>query len=265
MKKLFLMTTAIVALATVGATANAADLAYKAAPLPIPVYSWSGCYIGGHVGYGKGQTAHNFQFDDVTPDFNTAEYYFNNDFNNSGAVGGLQGGCNYQTGHFVVGIEGDYSWANLKGSYSFADPAAADSASFSSNIDRLSSIRARFGLAEDRALVYITMGFAWAHTKYSYALNDSDTAAVAANYGFTSSGMVAGAGAAYALTDSWSVRAEYLHYMFGSNNDLLPSFPAFDTGPGYNDHFKVRTVDVIRVGLDWKFNWGKAPAVVTKY
>jgi hypothetical protein len=32
-----------------------------------------------------------------------------------------------------------------------------------------------------------------------------------------------------------------------------PGHPALDTGPGFNDHVTLKTVDVIRVGADWKF------------
>lgn len=251
MKKFLLASVAT--LAIIG-TASAADLRVRAPVYvqPVPVYSWTGCYIGGHVGYGKGQSSHNFQFDDVTNNFGTTEYYFTNNFDNKGGVYGGQAGCNYQVGHFVFGVEGDYSWANLNASYNFAD--LPDSASFSSKVDSLASIRGRFGLAEDRALLYVTMGAAWANLKYSYALLDADTANVAASYSFKSKdGIVVGAGAQYALTNWLILRAEYLHYTFGTDNLLTPSFPALDTGPGFNDHVTLKDVDVIRIGADWKF------------
>jgi outer membrane immunogenic protein len=260
MKKLLLTSAAV--LGIVG-TASAADMPIKApVVVPVPLFSWTGCYIGGHVGYGKGQTSQNFQFDDVTNNFNTAEYYFTNNFNNRGGVYGLQGGCNYQAGRFVFGLEGDYSWADLNSSYAFA--ANNDSASFHSKIDNLSSIRGRFGLAEDRALLYVTMGWAWAKFKYSYALADQDTGNAAAAYSTTADGIVLGAGVNYALTDWLILRAEYLHYALNKDIFLVPSFltnAAFDTGPGFNDHVTVKNIDVIRVGADWKFNWWGAPAV----
>lgn len=51
MKKL-LTSASILVLGSVAA--SAADLPMKAAPMvaPIPVFSWTGCYIGGHVGGG---------------------------------------------------------------------------------------------------------------------------------------------------------------------------------------------------------------------
>lgn len=238
-------------------TASAADLGVRpAAPLPVPLFSWTGCYIGGHVGYGKGQSSQNFQFDDVSNNFNTTEYYFTNNFDNKGGVYGLQGGCNYQVGRFVFGLEGDYSWANLNASYSFADNN--DTATFSSKVDSLASVRGRFGIAEDRALLYATMGWAWAKYKYSYALNDQDTGLAAASFSPNADGIVVGAGVNYALTDWLILRAEYLHYALNKDYALPASFlvnPALDTGPGFNDHVTLKNIDVIRLGADWKFNW----------
>ena len=57
MKKLFLATTAFVVLAA--ASAGAADMSVSRpvyAPAPVPVYSWTGLYFGGNVGYSWGQS-----------------------------------------------------------------------------------------------------------------------------------------------------------------------------------------------------------------
>jgi outer membrane immunogenic protein len=57
MKKLSLATTAFVVLAA--ASAGAADMSARpvyAPPAPAPVYSWTGIYWGGNVGYSWGQS-----------------------------------------------------------------------------------------------------------------------------------------------------------------------------------------------------------------
>jgi outer membrane immunogenic protein len=83
--------------------AQAADMALKAAPVYIP--TWTGCYVGGHAGYGKGDATHHVQFDDVAP----AEFISTDNFSPKGFAGGAQGGCQLQTGNFLWGIEGDYA------------------------------------------------------------------------------------------------------------------------------------------------------------
>jgi outer membrane immunogenic protein len=219
----------------------------------VPVFSWTGCYVGGHGGYGKGQTSQNVSFDDIN---RGGEYHPAYNFDNKGGVYGLQGGCNYQVGLFVAGIEGDYSWANLNESRSFVDPIEdapnVDSATFNSKIDALASIRGRFGIAADRALVYATMGWGWANFKYSYLLNDQGVVNAAA-FSTTADGVVLGAGVNYAWTNWLILRAEYLHYAVNKDIDLASSILVNTTGPQWGDRAGITNVDVVRVGLDWKF------------
>jgi len=91
-----------------------------------------------------------------------------------GAVAGGQVGVNYQYGGYVIGAEGDAGWADWEG----ADSAA--------------SLRLRAGFASGRFLVYATGGLAFAD--------------------FDNLGWVAGGGLEYALSDHWTVGAEYLYY-----------------------------------------------------
>jgi outer membrane immunogenic protein len=109
MKKLLVASAAFAVLFT--GSAWAADVVppltpygvWRAAPRPVlvPFFTWTGCYVGGNVG---GLWDKNDWNDSVLGDFgsNTA----------SGAVGGLQGGCNYQVGGWVFGLQGDYDWTN---------------------------------------------------------------------------------------------------------------------------------------------------------
>jgi outer membrane immunogenic protein len=72
---------------------------YRPPPVAVPLFTWTGCYVGGNVG---GLWARSDWNDDVFGDFGTGTA--------SGAVGGVQVGCNYQTGAWVFGIQGDYDW-----------------------------------------------------------------------------------------------------------------------------------------------------------
>src|SRR2546421_12472336 len=112
MKKLLLTSVALSAL--FGGSAIAADLraapAYRAAP--VAFFSWTGCYVGGHVGYGRSSYNQQIQFDDT----NTApERTFTDNLSPNGVVGGAQGGCNYQAGLVVYGVEGGDSRAKRSG------------------------------------------------------------------------------------------------------------------------------------------------------
>ena len=106
-----------VALIALTGFANAADMPLKAAPVPVYVSTWTGCYIGGHAGYGKEHSSD--QYTMVEPgifgpdrDYNDQPMPITNGYDNKGFVGGGQGGCQYQTGSFLWGIEGDWSSFN---------------------------------------------------------------------------------------------------------------------------------------------------------
>jgi outer membrane immunogenic protein len=108
---------AAVALAGLGAVpALAADLGtpapppYKAPP-PVPVYSWSGCYVAGGGGYGMwNQDVFTIDSDsgNVTGPTTTA--------GGRGWFGTGQVGCDFQfAGDFVIGAFGDWDFADIHG------------------------------------------------------------------------------------------------------------------------------------------------------
>ena len=170
--------------------ALAADLArrppppYKAPP-PVPVFSWTGFYIGGHGGYGLS----NSQGLDL-----------------KGGFAGGQVGYNYQMNNFVWGIEGDGAWADISQTNPFGVPLTKVS------FDSLASLRARLGVAFGNALLYGTGGGGWGHLKLS-AVGLSDSTWL--------SGWTAGAGIEYAFTPNWTGKVEYLHYGFGGSETLF--------------------------------------------
>src|SRR5262245_28741724 len=136
MKKLFLGSISLLAL-NAGGSALAADMPVKARPAPPPaVYSWTGCYGGGFVGYGWGNSQHRSLDPRARPGF--VEPFFppgespgvrlvsesgfravsgdiTPSFDMSGALGGFNVGCQYQFGWWLIGIEGDGAVTNKDG------------------------------------------------------------------------------------------------------------------------------------------------------
>ena len=74
------------------------------------VFSWTGFYIGGHVGGAWSR----IDWSDVSL---TGEPVDND---SRGFIGGGQVGFNWQAGNIVVGIEATYSGTNLDGSFTSA-------------------------------------------------------------------------------------------------------------------------------------------------
>src|SRR5262249_4741191 len=102
-----LIATAAVALATVG-TAGAADLPVKAPPMvaAAPVYTWTGCYVSGGVGYGMWNQDH---FGETLP----GGLQLTGEITSGGRgwLGRVGVGCDYQVSpQFLIGAFGDFDF-----------------------------------------------------------------------------------------------------------------------------------------------------------
>src|SRR5215510_6319992 len=102
----------LTALAT---SAIAADLPVKAPPPPpAPVWTWSGPYIGAHIG--GGWVNRDFFIEDIEVDQRLRFFEpFDTRHHASGVVGGGQVGINWQFPGtaWVVGMEGDFSGTDI--------------------------------------------------------------------------------------------------------------------------------------------------------
>jgi outer membrane immunogenic protein len=272
MKKNLLAGVAGVALLA-SAPAHAADLGrptYKAPPppppvvAPVPYFSWTGCYIGGHVGGGWGRK----DFSDPTGD-NFADHGDVIRVDTSGFLGGGQVGCDWQfTPNWVIGIEGAASWADLKGDTDFVNfPVEGATETFHAKTDFLASVTGRIGWTWDRWMLYAKGGAAWSHDKYKIdGFGDVVFLCIVGNPctpPFTASetrtGWTVGAGVEWAFWSNWSAKLEYDFYDFGSrrvtfvdSNDI--PFPA-DVD---------QRIHTVKFGINYRFNWGKAP-VAARY
>ena len=75
-------------------------------------FSWTGCYIGGHIGglWAKKDWTNR---DPLLAPLGTS--FGSHDADSW--LGGVQAGCDYQfAGGFVIGIQGDYAWTDAEGS-----------------------------------------------------------------------------------------------------------------------------------------------------
>jgi outer membrane immunogenic protein len=275
MKKILLAAAAASILMT--GVASAADMAprYTKAPPPIPapVFTWTGCYIGGNVGYARSDVRSdgvpNAVFFNGFPAAATLEEADSSTkLNPSGVTAGGGGGCNYQTGIFVIGGEGDVNWTDIRyGAIRGPFPNVLGGVPFTweeqFRSQWFATARARAGIVvAERSLLYVTGGAAFAEYNTLKALDFPGFTGF--RYQGTTSdnkvGWVVGAGWEYAFTGNWSGKLEYLHMDFGST-----SVVAFQNIPGstaaWTHNFNFRE-DVVRVGLNYRF--GSAP-VVAKY
>jgi outer membrane immunogenic protein len=240
--KRILLTTVSLGVLGLMSPAFGADLPFytKAPRAATPLYDWSGFYVGVFGGYGLGNHNLNNALGPAGFANSTANYEA------KGGLAGGEAGYNVQSGNYLVGVEADGFWSDIKGNDNFA--LGYDDAS---KLRWGGTLRARGGITVDRLLLFFTGGWAFGdllHTNTDPVLGVVDQFTVHRN------GLAAGGGIAYAITDNLIGKVEYRYYDFGrytrSNppNAVLP-------------YTVDSTYSVVTLGLDFKFNG----PIVAKY
>jgi outer membrane immunogenic protein len=261
-KQLLLST---IALAGLTVAAGAADLPRRAvAPIApimtVPVFTWTGFYVGVHAGYA-------FSESDIRTQGNAANTIANVgalarppslSFDQDGFIGGAQIGYNLQFGAFVAGVEADISYTDLGTSTDYRSPVtfgaalAGTRSTFSQDLEYLGTVRARLGVAFGRALVYATGGLAYGDVNYQADFFNSPGALqFTGRKSGVEVGYTIGAGVEYAFTNNLTLKAEYLYYDLGSQNVVVNAIPGVGLN-SYTSRFETEG-HIARVGLNYKF------------
>ena len=240
MKKFSLAAAAFVALT---GSAIAADLPRKApaavAPAPLPVATWTGCYLTGGIGYGM-WNQDNTTFDSGGPvDFEHTD-------GGRGWLGRVGGGCDYQIWQkFVIGALADYDFASLKGD--MTSPGFGTSGDEKMNWAWAAGGRLGY-LPWDTLMVYISGGYTQAHFN-GVAFSDGTS-----TLGATYSGWFLGSGYEYRF--DWLPglywRTEYRFNSYNSKDNQL-----FDVAGALTGEFihSEKFVQTVTSSLVWRFNW----------
>jgi outer membrane immunogenic protein len=243
--KRILLTTVSLGVLGVLSPALGADLPYAKAPVVAPqVYDWTGFYVGGFGGGGLG----NHNYNNALGPAGFANFTAN--YNSTGTIGGGEAGYNWQSGSVLVGIEGDGFWSGIKGNDATTQQLGVID---QSNLRWGGTLRARGGVTVDRLLLFFTGGWA-----YGDILHTSTAAGFPVDqFSNHQSGLTAGGGIAYAITNNVIGKIEYRYYDLGRynrvGNPLTPN--------GQLPYTVDNTYSVVTLGLDFKFGG----PVVAKY
>jgi outer membrane immunogenic protein len=172
-------------------------------PAPPPYLYWCGPYLGVNLGFQSGVLS-------------------NSTANPRGALGGIQGGYNWQFGQWVAGWESDFQFTGADdkfGIFEFSNPW-------------FGTVRGRGGIAFDNVLLYGTLGLAYGRGR----IDAGNLSEVNTHIGWT-----VGAGVELGLSRNWSFKAEYLRVDLASEPFVL-------TGAEHG-----LSSNVFRIGVNFRF------------
>jgi outer membrane immunogenic protein len=266
---------AIVAVALSG-SAFAADLparTYTKAPPPVvPVWSWTGFYIGGDLGGAWIQKDNALLSlppgppQAFLPFLASGAIPVNYSTQGASFLYGAHGGYNFQVNNFVLGAEADIFGISSRFTQNQTTAVPTFQSfglTYATKVDYVGTIRGRAGLlVTPTVLLYATGGFAYGQVNHTYSESfGAVSAPFAINQSLggstnTNTGWVAGVGAEWMVTQNWSLRAEYLYVTLSSSSFTTPSnnptcgvvnacsFTLSPSNLGLN---------IARVGLSYKF------------
>jgi len=246
--------------------ASAADLPRQASAYPPahpPAFSWSSCYAGvndgaawNHVDFASTvDPGTHFSLTSNVAAVGAAGTGASN--GHVGFVGGGQVGCNWQTGSFVFGLEGDLNGLTPKAEFAGNAVTTLGPVSVTNSVETrwLATVRPRLGYAPYRSFVYLTGGVAFARFKFTQTYSEPNFPAFGSSeVSDTKTGWTIGAGYENAFTNNWSAKIEYLYARFDStigNNWLLVTPIA--TSNEFHSSASSLNLNIVRVGLNYKF------------
>ena len=215
------------AAALLAAPAFAADLPSRYAPAPyydpVPVFAWTGFYAGANGQLGVGSYTQG------------GSRVFGNPL---GGLGGVTVGYNYQSGRLLVGAEGDIAFGSLSDSGTFGPGATG-----TGTINTLGTARMRVGYVMDRAVIYLTGGYAGTGLN-GHASDFSRSPNLIITDSHYLNGYAVGGGVEYAITTKISIKGEYVFAGFNSTPFFSGTRDAISAGANIN---------LIRAGLNYHF------------
>jgi outer membrane immunogenic protein len=216
--------------------ASAADMPTKAPMAPLAVaYNWTGFYIGINGGGASGTG----YWDYVPPAATNQNHSIS-----GGLIGGTVGyNWQFPATNWVVGLEGDWDWANINGNTSCPNPAFSCQTKTSS----LGTFRGRVGYAMNNVLFYGTGGLAWGRHQAQTVLPGGAVPPSGTSTNGTTTdvaGYTLGGGIEYGFLPHWSAKIE----------GLFVSFPSKSTA--VDNGLPVSTYDrfgMVRGGVNYRF------------
>jgi outer membrane immunogenic protein len=199
--------------------------------VPRSYFSWTGLYVGGHLGFGWGSSStHNLPDAGNGDGFDGADGFVVQPF---GWLAGVSVGYNWQYDEVVFGLEADLGYLG-------AEDSQENALAFTkAEYGVYGTLTGRIGYADDRWMFYGKGGLAFANIENSAG---AFTAGDFTSLSEVRAGWTLGAGVEYAFQKDLSMKIEYLYMDFGEDH----------SGNFEEDRFSHENdIHTIKVGLNY--------------
>lgn len=157
----------------------------------------------------------------------------------TGLLGGIQAGYMHNFDQFMLGVEGDLSFADASAGFDGYEGIGVD-------LDFLASIRARAGWnIDDNVMPFLTAGVAFGDFQYNQE-GSGFPPGTGDSVSDSRVGFVVGGGVDVGFAEAWTGRVEVLYYDFGNASGNFGGVFPYDYDVDSN-------VTVVRAGLSYNF------------
>ena len=232
-----------------------AALAFLGCSLSASADDWSGCHAGVNLGAARAKSTVTDMLYDQGPYAGAAAWNGVGESvtaDGTDASVGMSLGCDRQVapmgeGALVIGGVLDIAALNTGGSAAFGGAGHDTVAAF--EVNSAASLRFRAGYAQQDRFYYLTGGVTRGDIDVS-ARDHGGPALMQVSGGGGKSGWVIGAGVEWRVAENRTLDASLLHYDFGT---LTATGEARDPAGAFPRFEHDVTVDMLRIGLNWRF------------
>ena len=226
------------------AAAAAATVALAAPALAAPAspaVDWTGLYLGAHTGFG-------FASEDWAQTYSSLALALDSSVKPvkpEGVLAGVQAGYDFQSGPWVFGVGGDWSWTDQRAR---ADHVVFTSYGGDSKLDWTATATGRVGYAVSQSLIYVNAGGAFAGEKSFITFNGDRVTDIRSG---TRTGWTAGGGVETKLTNHWSAALEYSYADYGKDKFIY----TYNAHPaGLIEDWNLKTTDqAVKLRINYRF------------